>query len=89
MSNPRNPLLPGTYFVMHPIPELGAIPGDLVSIDPKHEIPYLLTRALDRYDGETMLSKPGVVLPVVTPSSFSFAALESRAPRPSRLRIET
>ena len=91
MSNPHNYLLPGLYFVMAPISELGAIPGDLVNIDPTHEIPFVLTRILDRIDGETMLSRPGAVLPV-TPSpspSSSSEARQPRAGRPRRLRLET
>ncbi len=67
----HNHLLPGTYFVMAPIPELGAIPGDFVCIDPKDENPFVLTRILDRFDGETMLATLGAVRPIPPSSSAS------------------
>ena len=89
MSNPRNHLLPGMYFVMAPIPELGAIPGDFVCIDPKDENPFVLTRVLDRYDGETMFSRPGAVQPIAPSSSSSSRQRASSSRRARRLQLET
>ena len=84
-------LWPGMYFVMAPIRELGALPGDFVSVDPSDENPFILTRILDRHDAETMLGKPGAVQPI-TPS-FSFLPPSQRCAsswqRGSRLRLET
>ncbi len=53
----------GMWLITKPVPELGAIPGDFVCIDPKDENPFVLTRILHRYDVEAISSREDI-LPV-------------------------
>lgn len=69
MSNSHNHLLPGMYFVLAAIPEIGALPSDFVYLNPRDEVPSLLYRVVDRDASETALSEPGVVRPISGPFS--------------------
>ena len=63
----QNHLFPGFYSILKPIPELRALPGDLVRVNPTFKNPFILCRTLDRYDVEILLTRAGACEPTQPP----------------------
>lgn len=67
MTTSNDGMTAGFYHILKPIPELRALPGDFVRVNPNFKNPFILCRTLDRFDIEILLTGDGVCEPASVP----------------------